>query len=163
MSRAGHLAVFSSLFTFIVGSAVLAAEDLKQHLTLGGFLGYGFYIIQRLHNWIMQTLEAQAMKPVILGRMPGIGSAQSQHQTSTRNDQHLRASEENDYCPTKAAKCAELVEYNSSFPRDERELSQLQNSADDRVLSSCSSILEKDGEEMIKDQKLTVPRVELFP
>lgn len=163
------LAIFSRLFIFIASSAVAAAQDLKKHLSLGGFLGHGFYIVQRLHDWIMQTLEAQAMKPVTLGSMPGIAAAQSQHQTSTRNDQdlhltsHTNPSEVKDYCPMNAAKQTEPVKYNSSFPRDERELSQLPNGVDDEVRSSCSSIQKKDGEDMAKDQKLTVPTVGLFP
>lgn len=163
------LAIFCRLFIFIASSAVLAAQDLKQHLSLGGFLGHGFYIVQRLHDWIMQTLEAQAMKPVTLGRMPGIAAAQSQHRTSTRKDQnlhltsHTNPSEVKDYCPMNAAKQTEPVRYHSSFPRDERELSQLPNGVDDEVLSSCSSIQKKDGEDMAKDQESTVPTVVLFP
>ncbi|KAL3538005.1 hypothetical protein ACH5RR_001371 [Cinchona calisaya] len=61
------LTIPSRLFTFIASSAVLVAQDLKKHLSNWDALFLVLSIVQRLYDFVMQIVETQATKPVILG------------------------------------------------------------------------------------------------
>lgn len=155
------LTIPGRLCNFIASSAVLAAEDLKKHLSWEGLLCHGLSIVQKLHDLIMKILEAQATKPVTLGRPTPCSSTQVPnfhfHASQSHNED---SSEEKHYFSVKATKQAKEVEDDSNLPGDKKELSQVQNIVDDDVQSSSSLsiIQEKDDKELEKDQIVTLPQ-----